>query len=351
MAFKGALREFDVASIFQFVRGQQQSGRLDLKSDGKIGWILFSHGEIVLAGDTENSLHRIVIQYLIAKGDCDSDTITQLLEKSRKDLLRLLSECQSRKLLQHEELTELLQQGLVDICCNLFTWQSGTYEFRDAESTVEMIFPGLVLDAEFVMMEAMRRLDEWKEYRSRIPLDTIFKPNENSLKGKKIQHEGHNPLRHPAVHLLMLMDGEHSVEDLLKKSFLLEFRLYEVLDRLLQREVIMALSYNELQRIEVRDNEKYKEEIPEEGAKKARTALAVLFGLLLVFVIIRIIFFDGIPLISQILDKDPVFSRLAKQKTAIARIQYEAIKGIAPAKNTNMLSDPALLELPDIYGE
>ena len=345
MAFKGAFREFDIASVFQFIQGHQHSGRLDLKSKGKSAYLLFSHGEIVLVHDSDQSIGRLVIQYLLAKGVVDDEAVRQLVDAERKDLVRLIRICIDNEWFDEGELNQVLQEGLMDLSCELFTWESGSYEFRPTDDEVPVAHPAMMLTPEYVTLEAMRRLDEWKELKQEITPSTLFKLNQSALGGKKIQVEGHSPLKHPAVHLLVLMQGEHTVSDLSKKSFLSPFRLYEVLDKLKGRGIIEKISYSEAHSEPKKEDQRERESGKK---KKVSYSLLVLFGLFATAIALQIFLGGGIKSLDAGLFNDPLGDFYSQQKKAVAEIQYEAEVGAEPKSNSALTRDSKFLNSRDL---
>ena len=332
MAFKGALKEFDIASVFQFVQGHQQSGNLELLGDeGRWGTFTFSNGEMVLVSSSENTLNRVVLQYLLAKGQVDDKAMRELLAASRKDLSQLIQMCLDHNYFEEEELSRVLQDGLMDLACDLFTWQSGTYEFVPRTEEGPSIHPSLTIRPEFVTMEAMRRIDESVPLREEFRPEMILKMNENAFGGREIQVEGHSPLKHPAVHLLFLMNGEHTVADLLKKSFLSEFRLYEVLSKLLKRGFVDVMTYTEAQEKSLQEKSGLTDEresavAGSPGERGSSRSTLIVFGVLLLLITARLFFVPDLPMLGFHID--PLSEDNAKRKQRIAEIQYEAETGV-----------------------
>ena len=145
MAFKGILEEFDISGVFQFIQGHQQSGKLEIKTDKKYGYILFSKGDIVLVWESETSINRLIIQYMLAKGQIDQDQVRYLLDMGRKNLPRLIKAIRLNKFLEDAELNLLLQKVMMDLACSLASWESGTYEFKPTDEEVKTINKSLVL--------------------------------------------------------------------------------------------------------------------------------------------------------------------------------------------------------------
>ncbi len=351
MAFKGSLKEFDISSVFQFIQGHQQSGKLEIRGEKKHGYFLFSQGNIVLVWESETSVNRILIQYLLAKGRLDQNDVRYLLDVGRKNLGKLVDAILQKGFLDDPELHQVLQGAMMDLACSLAAWQVGSYEFRPTDEPVEVIHHALEMSPEFVTLEAMRRMDEILEFRKILSDDMVLKVNEEALGNRRIQVEGHSPLRHPAVHLLILIDGESTIGELMRKTFLMEYRLYEVLLKLHQRKIIEKVTIEELTNVPAESEDGADSPALEAEMKESKISYSVIvvLVLLLVAVSIRLLVLDGLVLLRPGGVQDPLGEYNAQRKTGIAELQYEAENGVETPSKSALTHDPYYVESRDIY--
>ena len=72
-----------------------------------------------------------------------------------------------------EILKELLQKQTENIIFNLFLWEKGDFEYKDARLKIDgMII--VKLNVVKVILEALRRIDEMSIFKKQIPSDKII---------------------------------------------------------------------------------------------------------------------------------------------------------------------------------
>ena len=171
MALRGTLKEFRIADIFQLVSQQAKTGTLRFKSKGKTVWVSFLEGWIVRVEDSRKSSQETL---------CDMLLNAELVEKEELDIAldvqkttgRSLGEVLSlRKLLSEEKFNQLVLLQMREALYELFTWDSGRYEF-DAISVLSEGTWGR-LDAEWILMDGFRVVDEWPKVRKVIPDENV----------------------------------------------------------------------------------------------------------------------------------------------------------------------------------
>ena len=175
MAFTGDLENLHIVDIIQLVHTTRKSGIFSVKGSKGESKIVFSTGYIVGANHINNSIR---IGTVLAKmGVITIDDLKQALAvtkdavKDREPLLTTL--IQMGKLKQEDALKGL--KKLVEITIvELMSWTKGTFTF----DTDAIIFasvggtssgdrgPDVVLDAQMVLMEALRIFDERERDRS-----------------------------------------------------------------------------------------------------------------------------------------------------------------------------------------
>ena len=171
MALRGTLKEFRIADIFQLISQQAKTGTLRFKSKGKTVWVSFLEGWIVRVEDSRKSSQETIYEMLLNAGLVqkeDLDTALDVHKTTGRSLGEVLS---LRKLLPEEKFNQLVLLQMREALYELFSWDSGQYEF-DAISVLSEGTWGR-LNAELVLMDGFRVMDEWPKVRKAIPDENV----------------------------------------------------------------------------------------------------------------------------------------------------------------------------------
>lgn len=166
MALKGSIKEFGLSEIFQLIFHQKKEGILLLKNGDILVSILFKEGKIIHAyeGDRDEKLGQNLSKAGILSGDqlviaqYKRENVKKSLEGALVDL----------EFLPAAELKRLSRLFTEETIYQLFDWKTGEYEFEQKEVSYN---PLLVqpLDTQFILMEAVRQIDEWPFLLKKIP--------------------------------------------------------------------------------------------------------------------------------------------------------------------------------------
>jgi len=303
MALEGTLKDFSLADIFQLIGLQRKTGVLTLRSPEDVVTISFLDGKVVGADSLNKRLEDRLGQVLLKSKAISREALEKALALQRETLERLGHILLTHGFLTREELSAALQQQILQIIYRTFRWQDGDYHFAQ-EATVdydqELVQP---LPTESILMEGARMLDEWPIIEKKIPdRKVVFVPTkaaENVQVAEEeeleelieFQFEEAPPsLPQPAAtgtlrvtpvehHVLQLLDGRHSVEDVVRNSMYGEFDTCKALYTLLTRGLIRRASTSEL--LQAQAAAAAEEVVVETGVRGFPWLAVVLFPLLL----------------------------------------------------------------------
>ncbi len=228
MALRGSLREFQLADIFQLISHDGKTGQLVLSYGQEEGFVIFSQGKIVAAGNADSNLQTFLFNYLILAKRYSEAELNELLILCQGEMRLFSQELTSRNYLTSEELISLLKMSIEDLACSLFLWDDGQYRFDSLESMDEYIIAGVMFPADAITMEAMRRSDEWKRMHRNISDETVFSISPNGSRKKTTSPLG-SPLYDPVGYVHSLIDGTSSVGSICEKSVFFTYRMYEII--------------------------------------------------------------------------------------------------------------------------
>ncbi|NNF26373.1 MAG: DUF4388 domain-containing protein, partial [Gemmatimonadetes bacterium] len=213
MALEGSLAEVSLADICQLLAMGRKTGCLTVRDQGSFGYVYFEAGRVIHA-TVLNRPDRL--GDLVLAGNLLSPEALAKVEGERGDrtLAQALSESE---VLDPEALEPLLAMQVEEAIYHLFSWGQGAFQF-DPDQALDAGMPRVSMNAEGLLLEGARRVDEWGQIQKKIPsTDLIFgivddPPDEVEAELTKDQKR-----------ILSLLDGQRTVDDLAKASGLLDF--------------------------------------------------------------------------------------------------------------------------------
>lgn len=238
---KGDLRsKDDLPNIIGFIAQTEKTGVLVLnKKNDKIE-IGFVKGNVNGAVYTRGGIQELIKEYLVNSGKITVENYKKVLEMHRETKVPLEKILIDEKYVDHDQLKEIIHFKIQEIFDELFTWDNGTYEFIEdlimyPNSTVKVS-----INTQALMMEGMRRMDEWPNIQSVLPTtDIYFKKVDN------IQIPGNIGLEEKNV--LDLISPEKSLGDLIRISGLGRFLTYQSVYNLLKMNLIEKTKKKEVE--------------------------------------------------------------------------------------------------------
>jgi hypothetical protein len=170
MALVGNLRDFSLADFLYLVDRGYKTGRLTVKRADDAATLYFEKGKLVYA--TQYSRHERLGEMLVRMGRITEEQRDHALQLQQgpyagKPLGSVLVEL---GYISEEELLRHVRTQLEETVYRLFTWPDGEFRF-DAGALVapEEVLINITLGVENIIMEGVRRIDEWSRIRDRIP--------------------------------------------------------------------------------------------------------------------------------------------------------------------------------------
>ncbi len=169
MAFTGELEHLPLVDIIQLVHTTRKSGIFSVKSDRGESKIVFSNGYIVGANHINNSVRIGTV--LVKTGAISIDDLRQALGATKDDVgdrEPLLATLIQMGKLKREDALKGLKKLVEMTIVELMSWTKGTFLF-DADAVIFSskegvssgdMGPDVVLDAQMVLMDALRIFDE-----------------------------------------------------------------------------------------------------------------------------------------------------------------------------------------------
>jgi len=232
---RGDLRVVPLAEVLQLLDLQEQSGVLTVERSGARVDIYFRRGRVdqaIASGIPEEFvLGRFVIgAELMQRADFEA-----FLE-SRGPSPKLIGQ-QLVKLghLAEQDLKLCLTRQSSELIYEILRWRHGRFRFAaGVELPPNVIDAALALDVEAVLMEGYRRVDEWHLIEHAIDnFDIVFLRNEDS-----VAQMGRGRLTRDELAVLELVNGKHTVKEIIRKTRMGSFEVSKMLYRLLSIKLV-----------------------------------------------------------------------------------------------------------------
>ncbi len=166
MSLKGELGTMALADILQWVSQGRKTGTLHVTRGAVEKRISFSGGSIhsSWSNDPRESLGQFLVRERLVSEEQLFRTLLRQ-ETEGRPLGALLVEGGA---LKDEDLLRMLVHKAEETFYDLFHWSEGHFEFKDGELARNAPFP-VNIDVTSVIMEGVRRIDEWERMREVIP--------------------------------------------------------------------------------------------------------------------------------------------------------------------------------------
>ena len=166
MSLKGELGTMALADILQWVSQGRKTGTLHVTRGAVEKRISFSGG--VIHSSWSNDPRESLGQFLVRERLVSEEQLFRTLLRQETEGRPLGALLVGDGPLSDEQLIRMLTHKAEEAIYDLFHWMEGHFEFKDGEIQHDAPFP-VHLDVTSVIMEGVRRIDEWERMREVIP--------------------------------------------------------------------------------------------------------------------------------------------------------------------------------------
>lgn len=168
MPLQGDLKEFGVPELFQFLDQHSKSGCVQITSDGDAVEVFFRSGKIVGVLPGGRNVGDQVLQILSRLGYLSEEDARKIRKRRETDLRGIRRILQEMGIIDSRELDALFHQQVEELVYPLFRVRKGRFSFQSDRllpSELEFLEP---LRVEPLVLDGLRRLDEWPLVRKRV---------------------------------------------------------------------------------------------------------------------------------------------------------------------------------------
>jgi hypothetical protein len=275
MALEGNVRDFGLSEILQLIALQKKTGMLSITGERTMV-IFFREGQVVSTRDRRRLADDPLKSYLLNYGflsDEEMNRIQQIQLETNLDITDILI---SEKKFSDDELRIIYAEQIQETIQEIVSWPKSQYKFMIGSQVLQGVKSFGSLKVEGLLMESMRRIDEFPELTRIFTTDetivkSLPKPKAPTVETDELEESVHT-----------ILEKQMSIAELVTKARMARFCTYEVLKNLLEKGLLQIVE------VPVRAEEAAEEPAPEDAAPRRRgpapvIAAAGLLGLCLAF--------------------------------------------------------------------
>jgi hypothetical protein len=224
MALQGSLRDFAATEILQLLGSQQKTGCLLLKWNTEHAVIYVQEGRIVSTrrpGLSKDDALLLFLRRVHRLSEEQYQGILTIQRESQRDIEDLLI---NGRYFDQEELAGYVERQILDDLMRVTRWESGDYRFDPNNRWPSK--PIVRMNIEGAVMEAARRVDEQKRFV------TVFRDPHQVL-GLRDLPDPDEPLSEEVRELFGIVNGQHTVAQVVEAASLTEYEAYEAIHQML----------------------------------------------------------------------------------------------------------------------
>ncbi|OQX55727.1 MAG: hypothetical protein B5M53_03960 [Candidatus Cloacimonas sp. 4484_209] len=231
MAFEGSIEDFGVADVLQLVNSQAKTGVLTFHYRKEIISLGFENGMISSAFHNRKGVLKPIGDYLILTGKISREEFSKFENIAKRRGVPIVDILVENAVLTKEDLEKIIEFKIQEVVDELFTWKKGEYKFRLGDRLYSKSKYSVFVNPQFLILEGMRRIDEWPKIKKAIPDPKI-------VFSKKKKPDITVEIGEQEKIILNLLDGKRAVEDIVETCGLGKFRTYHALYNLLDGGII-----------------------------------------------------------------------------------------------------------------
>jgi len=228
MALEGNVKDFGLSEIFQLIALQKKSGMLSVTADETMV-IFFREGMLISTRDRRGKLRDPLRDYLTGYGFLtheETARIDKIQSETGMDFTEILL---SEKYFSEDELTSIFIDQMQETMQDVLSWPKSYYKFNIGNQLLQGIKSFASLKVEGILMESMRRIDEFPE------MLRIFPSEKMTVRRLEMPAEKPPKLDRQEEIIYELIEDEVRIEDLVSTTRMARFCTYEGIKSLLEK--------------------------------------------------------------------------------------------------------------------
>jgi hypothetical protein len=228
-ALVGNVADLPLVDVLQMLCMQRKNGVLEVKSGTRRIQVQLTQGCLEMAVLHSARQEHWLGRYLVAEELITRQDLEMLL-RNRSDGYLLGRQVVALGYATEEEVERALARQTEDILYEALRWPHGTFVFRAGARLFKSFESKNRLNASGVIMEGLRRIDEWRLFERKIPhLDIVLNPCTTAAATVLFEE-----LSTEEAFVYSLVNGLRSVRNIVDEAELDSFTACQYLHRLVQ---------------------------------------------------------------------------------------------------------------------
>jgi hypothetical protein len=212
LGITGNLKTMQLGELFQWLSLGSKTGTLLINGHGVEKRIYFQDGRI--ASTSSSDQREYLGHFLVSNGFITEDELKMAMEVQEESQILLGKILVMINAIAEADLLRLMRKKAEESIYDVFLWTEGNFEFVDGEMPDQKMVP-LSLDVTGIVMEGMRRYDEWQLIRQRVPDSSVVPDIVRPLDIEKLGDR--------EKLIIPYLDGQRSIEEIALQTHNAEF--------------------------------------------------------------------------------------------------------------------------------
>ncbi|HLU49402.1 MAG TPA: DUF4388 domain-containing protein, partial [Planctomycetota bacterium] len=245
MSFQGEISSMALGDVVQNLVANRKTGILHIEAPELVCEIWFEDGVIVSYTDRRGI---DIAPWLVEKGIVAPQSMEEALKRLKRSRRRSLGETLARaRILPLDDYKARYANLIHDALCEAFTLPDGKFDFHDmaideARADPEMRRLGIRFAAQSVVMEAVRRADDWTRIRRYLPPESeIWQAAPGAL-----ERLGDDEANELTVHAIESLDGTSTLRQVIARLPCSRFEAVRTLADLVARKLIRPVESDKI---------------------------------------------------------------------------------------------------------
>ncbi|HTO88156.1 MAG TPA: DUF4388 domain-containing protein [Thermoanaerobaculia bacterium] len=214
MGISGNLNTMQLSELLQWLSLGQKTGTLLIEGKGIEKRVYFQNGRINSSSSSDQ--REYLGHFLVSHGYITEEELKMAMEVQEESNILLGKILVMINAIAETDLLRLMRKKAEESIYDVFLWEAGNFEFVDGELPELKMVP-LSLDVTGIIMEGLRRFDEWKRIRVEVP--------DNQVVPRILKPLNLDTLSEQEKLIVPYVDGQRTVEEIALHTHNAEFNV------------------------------------------------------------------------------------------------------------------------------
>jgi Domain of unknown function (DUF4388) len=218
VGISGNLNTMQLSELLQWLSLGQKTGTLLIEGKGIEKRVYFQNGRINSSSSSDQ--REYLGHFLVSHGYITEEELKMAMEVQEESNILLGKILVMINAIAETDLLRLMRKKAEESIYDVFLWEAGNFEFVDGELPELKMVP-LSLDVTGIIMEGLRRFDEWSRIRIEVP--------DNQVVPRILKPLNLDSLSEQEKLIVPYIDGQRTVEEIALHTHNAEFNVARLL--------------------------------------------------------------------------------------------------------------------------